>query len=253
MNTTIWFRNTLTLLALLTFISCAAKQQRRDAMSSIDSRLGDLQRSIDLLGQKLESNQNDVMVLQDQMESTRIQVQKMEYQASKTEATRSAGRVGAAPTKSLPPLIEIRSIESPRKDKQSGSDNDNPLKLYRDAYALYEANKQNEAIEKFSDFVKQNPQHDYADNAIYWMGESYYDQKEFMLAITEFRRVIREYPTSNKLADAFLKIGMCYERLDDRGEATKAYASVQEQYPYSPAAQRAQERLAKLQAATPLR
>jgi TolA-binding protein len=59
--------------------------------------------------------------------------------------------------------------------------------------------------------------------------------------------VLKEYPTSNKLADAVLKIGLSFERLDDLGEAKKAYAMVTEQYPYSEAAKRAHDRLAKLQ------
>lgn len=222
-------------------IGCAGSTQQRAQMSTIDGRLNDMQRSLDLMNQRFENVQNDVMVLQDQMETTRIQVQKVELAASKPAGTVAPKR------KELPPLIEIRSIETPRQVSANGSKgNENPLQLYKSAYGLYEANKLNDALEKFEEFVKANPSHDYADNAVYWMGECYYDQKEFMLAITEFKRVIKQYPASNKLADAWLKIGLCYERLDDSGEAARAYKSVQEQYPYTVAAKRAEERLNKL-------
>jgi tol-pal system protein YbgF len=232
---------------------CAVNRQQQERVISLENRLNDIQRTLDRLPQKMEAMQNDTMVLQDQMETTRLQVQKMQLFDSKPKAQQAA-IIRAYNKQSLPPLIEIHSIPASNVATASSttaatkdSSDENPLTSYRAAYALYEAGKYNEAIEKFTDFVKKNPQHDYADNAIYWTGEAYYDQKEFMLAISEFRQVLKEYPTSNKLADAVLKIGLSFERLDDLGEAKKAYAMVTEQYPYSEAAKRAHDRLAKLQ------
>ena len=46
----------------------------------------------------------------------------------------------------------------------------------------------------FEDFVRANPTHEYADNAYYWMGECFYGQTEFALAIGEFQKVAEMYP-----------------------------------------------------------
>lgn len=235
----------LTLILFGNLFGCAGQQQKRAEQVTMENRLADIQRSIDLAGQRMEAMQNDVMMLQDQMETTRLQVQKMAV-----NTPRPVNRVQTTP----PPLIEIHSADSSRAKKTSQSSRSlattgaakTPLTLYREAYQLYENGKLFEAQEKFAKFVKENPQHDYADNAIYWMGEVYYDQKEYLLAVSEFQRVINEYPTSNKLADAWLKVGLIYEILEDTAQASKAYQKVAMQFPYAPAAQRAEERLNKL-------
>lgn len=214
---------------------CASKNH--DALNSLDGRMRDLQRALEMMSKRQEGIQNDIMVLQDQMETTRIQVQKFELNGGKAKPVRQA-------EVSRPPLIEIRRIDVPSDNREADN---NPLGLYRQAYSLYENKKLFEAQEKFDKFVKANPQHDYADNAIYWMGEIYYDQKEYILAITEFKRVLKDYPNSNKTADAWLKIGLAYERLDDPKKAQLAYKSISTQYPYSSAANLANERLLRIQ------
>ncbi len=221
------------MLALI-FVGCAASRSAPPGEALSNPQLKDLQRSIAGVSKQVESIRNDVMILQDQMETTRIQVQKLSHhQMKKDPKVKTSNRVK-------------KPMAKPQRAKNNVQSDKHPLNLYRQAYALYEAGKLNQALEKFERFVQRYPQHDYADNAIYWMGETYYDQKEFILAITEFRRVIKRYPTSNKMADAILKIGYSYQRLDDANEAKKHYQRVVEQYPYTPAAKKAVERLARL-------
>jgi tol-pal system protein YbgF len=225
----------LILLLSVGSFGCGAKSIDRSRINTIHSRIDEVQRAISQLTRKFEVSTNEVMVLQDQMETTRIQVQKMAHHGpAKKVATKKKERK---------PFISIKPSAVTAKEKAKQSD---AMTLYRRAFSNYEQRKLNRALEEFEDFVKKYPQHDYADNAIYWMGEAYYSQKEYLLAITEFRRVAKTYPTSNKLPDALLKIGFSYERLEDGREAKEILAQVVEQYPYTVAAKKAAKRLVQL-------
>jgi TolA-binding protein len=50
---------------------------------------------------------------------------------------------------------------------------------YNKAFALFEQEKNAEAIALFEKFVKKYPDHPYADNAVYWIGEAYFRIGDF--------------------------------------------------------------------------
>jgi tol-pal system protein YbgF len=121
-----------------------------------------------------------------------------------------------------------------------------PLALYKSAYDDLRAGKHEAAEHGFREFVKKYPHHDYADNAQYWLGECFYDQRAFDRAAPEFRAVVQRWPTGNKAPDAMLKLGFSLLALGDvdRGRAT--LRAVDSTYPRTEAARLASERLAQL-------
>ena len=52
-----------------------------------------------------------------------------------------------------------------------------PLALYKTAYDDLRAGRHEAAERGFREFVRSYPHHDYADNAQYWLGECFYDQR----------------------------------------------------------------------------
>ena len=90
------------------------------------------------------------------------------------------------------------------------------------------------------------PQSEFADNAQYWLGETYYVLRRYDLAIAEFSKIIKSYPNSPKLADAFLKIGFSYFEIQDWTNARKALERVTAQFPESGAAALAKKRLEQM-------
>ena len=88
--------------------------------------------------------------------------------------------------------------------------------------------------------------HNYADNAIYWMGESYYDRGLWRKALQTFQQVIQNYPLENKVPDAMLKLGLCQKQLNNIRQAREILLQVAELYPKSPVARIAQDRLKTL-------
>jgi tol-pal system protein YbgF len=114
---------------------------------------------------------------------------------------------------------------------------------YRTAVELLRAGKHDDAIAMFRDFVADHPGHDYADNAQYWLGEAYYDRKDYTRALAEFRVAVDKYPRGNKVPDALLKVGYCYLALGQTEKGRFALEQVIAIYPKTEPAALAGKRL----------
>jgi tol-pal system protein YbgF len=107
---------------------------------------------------------------------------------------------------------------------------------YRNALSLLRGGKFDEALRAFSDFIASYPGHAYADNASYWRGEVLYAKKDYEAALRQFQDVAERFPSSRKLPDSLLKIGMCHRRMGDTERARVYFRRVLRQYPDSNAA-----------------
>jgi tol-pal system protein YbgF len=124
-----------------------------------------------------------------------------------------------------------------------------PVAQYQRYVAALKAGNHAYAIAGFKNFLELYPDHDYADNAGYWLGEAFYDKKDFASALAQFRRVASDYPDGNKVPDALLKAGFCYLALGDERNARALLHQVATSYPKSTPALLATRRLAELDAA----
>jgi tol-pal system protein YbgF len=95
-------------------------------------------------------------------------------------------------------------------------------------------------------FLDRNPKHDLADNAQYWLAESYYDRKQFPLALIEFQKVIDRYPSGNKKPDAMLKVAFCQLMRGKLPEGRAALQRVITSFPDSSPAALARAKLEEL-------
>lgn len=118
-----------------------------------------------------------------------------------------------------------------------------PSLLYKKARNLLIEENYLIAGELFTDFIKQFPDHDLAGNAAYWRGECYYSLNEYKKAITIFKDLVSQYPKSGKVPGAILKTGYAYLSLNDPNRAHHYLKKVLRTYPFSPAAEKAQEKL----------
>jgi tol-pal system protein YbgF len=146
-------------------------------------------------------------------------------------------------TAAAPPITAAGAAgAAPDVDDLGG---DPALSLYRRGTAALKAREHAAAVAAFRDLVARYPQHDYADNAQYWLGEAFYDQKDYARAITEFRATVSRYPRGNKVPDALLKIGFAYQALGETDKARAALEQVVSLYPGSSPAAIASARLEK--------
>lgn len=139
-----------------------------------------------------------------------------------------------------------------REGMPGGAKIDHPeaVALYRKSYEALRSGKHEEAMQGFRDFLRAFPAHDLADNSQYWLGECYYDRKDYASAVREFRRVIERYPSGNKVPDALLKVGYSYLALGSTEAGRQTLGQLQRSYPRHEAAALAESRLAQLDRST---
>ncbi len=136
----------------------------------------------------------------------------------------------------------------PKKPKKPAKDPPKPKAddagaAYEAAVALVKDKDHDGAIAALRAFLVDHPRHDLADNAQYWLGEVYYDAKDWARALIEFRATVEKYPKGNKVPDALLKMGYCYASLGQDAKARAALEQVVETYPKSQPAALAEKRL----------
>jgi tol-pal system protein YbgF len=123
-----------------------------------------------------------------------------------------------------------------------GSDRDN----YQAAFELLKEQRYEPAALAFQQFLKTYPDSELADNAQYWLAESYYVTQKFEQALSSFKTVINEYPRSRKVPDALLKMGYCNYELERWDAARAALSKVRADYPETTAARLAGQRLERM-------
>lgn len=100
-----------------------------------------------------------------------------------------------------------------------------------------------DAAEEFQSFLARYPNSEYADNAQYWLGESYYVTRNYDIALKAFQGLMDSFPDSPKVPDALLKMGYTYYELKQWDNARAALTQVQEKYPDTTLARLAESRL----------
>ena len=123
-----------------------------------------------------------------------------------------------------------------------GSDRDN----YQAAFELLKEQRYEPAALAFQQFLVSYPESQLADNAQYWLAESYYVTDQFENALKEFEVVISKHPRSRKVPDALLKIGYSNYELERLDAARSSLARVQSEYPDTTAARLAEQRLKRM-------
>ncbi len=123
-----------------------------------------------------------------------------------------------------------------------GSDRDN----YQAAFELLKEQRYEQAAMAFKQFLVAYPDSELADNAQYWLAESYYVTQRFNNALAAFAIVIDDYPRSRKVPDALLKVGYCNYELKRWNAARGALAKVQSNYPETTASRLAGQRLKRM-------
>lgn len=118
---------------------------------------------------------------------------------------------------------------------------------YSEAFNLLKEGKHEPAVDKFRAFIAAYPDSDYADNAQYWLGESFYARRKFEEALQEYKTLINRYPDSGKASHALLKIGYSYDEMGQKDLAQGELEDLISRYPGTSAAQLAEDRLRQIQ------
>lgn len=162
----------------------------------------------------------------------------------------SAAAAAAAPQEVpevRPPMdtpSDTIAIDKPQVDSQAAPVSSEAEKAaYDKAFQALKDLRYADAAEEFQAFLSQYPTSEYADNAQYWLGESYYVTRNYDIALAAFQDLMDKYPDSPKVPDALLKVGYTYYELKQWDNARAALTRVQESYPDTTLARLAESRL----------
>jgi tol-pal system protein YbgF len=209
-------------------------------LSDLDSRTTNIERvvqnqSLLSLAQRTDQLQNETSVLRGRIEvlenaneTLRKQQRDLYADLDKRLAALSAGQAPGAPA----------------AQPAAGADQT----AYNQAFDILKTGKYADAITAFQQFLQNWPKSSLADNAQYWLGESYYVTRDFQSSAAAFQTLLDRWPDSRKAPDALLKLGYTQAELKHTAQARATLVSVSTRFPGTDAANLAAARLLQLPA-----
>jgi tol-pal system protein YbgF len=117
---------------------------------------------------------------------------------------------------------------------------------YRQAIMLFGRGRHADARRAFQAVFDSDAAGDLADNALFWIGETYYAAGDYTNAVKNYTRVVNEFADQNKAPDAMFKIALAQERTGDLALARRTLQQVIERFPYSSTASSAKAELQRI-------
>ena len=228
------------LVAVLFLSGCAANDLVVKRQSEAEAKIEFLIQSSKKTEQRHNELAGQLQAAEERLTATSAEIKllKDDNRALRDSQDELKTRIAAAVQQSQTPKVEIINQQPVKTARESG-----PPAEYLKAFGLYSANNFQAAIESFEAFIKNNPDSDYAANALYWIGECHYSLSDLPKAQDAFSRVAASYPKSTKVPDALLKLGYTLAALKEKDKAAAVFEKIITAFPSSPAAAKARERL----------
>lgn len=124
----------------------------------------------------------------------------------------------------------------------AGKSSPEEISAYKSSLEILKQGNYAAAADQLQSLLSGGLKADLADNVYYWLGESSFGQKKYDEALSNFKQV-SNYKISEKKDDAQYMVARCYERLGKSQQAVTEYKKLIESYPTSEFVKRAQARL----------
>ncbi|MEO8443218.1 MAG: tol-pal system protein YbgF, partial [Betaproteobacteria bacterium] len=161
--------------------------------------------------------------------------------APATEAPAGAGApaatAGGAPT-GVAPAAGSAAVAAANVD--AGAE----TRAYEAAQGQRRVGNYQGAIVAFQNFIKQHPKSNLAPRAQYWIGDSYFNLRDFKLAIGSQQTLLKTYPESPTVPDAMLNIASSQIEMGETAVGRRTLEELVAKFPVSEAAEKAKRRIA---------
>ncbi len=125
----------------------------------------------------------------------------------------------------------ISQKESSISESQLEELSKNPSDIYKLAYNMLIQENFSEAEKYFNIFLGENPDDPLASNAYYWLGETFYVQKQFQKAAISFAKGYKKFPKGNKAIDQVFKLALTFVNLGKNEDACAAFSKLELEFP----------------------
>lgn len=198
--------------------------------AAVNERLASIEYSVKSAQDRLASFEASQQDQSGRLSEVRDAVASLEKKAASLERAVSETRAGAA--------AKARGDRTAKPEDAEA--------LYQRGYRETTSKDFPGAVDTFQKFLSSYPDHKYAGNAQYWLGEIYYAKGDWEMAVLEFDKAVKKYPGSEKTPASLLKQGFAFEKLGAGKEARVLLDEIVRKYPASPEADLAKKKLETL-------
>lgn len=244
-----------------------AKEENENFKETLNMQLGNLSEQIMLLADQMNQTSANLDAVQKNSQSAMAQAKMAEERAmamekaaadSIAQAQKKAAEAEAAAAEAIkkanskpeitPDQAKIKfkngkKVAEETEPQEEVAETGPGKEIYDRALSLFRASKFNEAYRAFTEYIEQYPNGKMAPNCRFWLGDCYYNQQEYELAILEYQKVLADYPKDGKAPAALLKQGLAFEKLKDNDTAKIVYNKLLAEYSQSEQVTSAKNRL----------
>ncbi len=186
------------------------------------------------LQSELDSLKTENVQLQNKLSATEQNNQELMTKISDLEAANMAMKKRTSE--------KSASASMSHRPAQAGKSSPEEIRAYKEGVSSFNAKKYSDAVSAFQALLNNGIKDDYADNCHYWIGLSSYQMKDYQAALSHFQAVLN-YRFSEKRDDSQLMIARTYEKMGNRENAMTEYKRLVDMYPTSEYAAKAKSKL----------
>jgi TolA-binding protein len=125
----------------------------------------------------------------------------------------------------------------------------NSLHAYFEGLQYRAQGQQDKAIEAFTRFMHENPDHVYSDRAQYLIVDSYLISQEYHLAVVASYQFEKQFPESQKLPQALYQRGLAQHKLGQQEQSLYTFQSIVQHFSRSSVAEMAENKINEIKKA----
>src|SRR5438876_169398 len=197
----------------------------QDIQANSGTRLDTMSTQVQGLSDNLEEIKSRLGKLNQQLVDLQNAVQSIDAKLASSATTTSAG-AGGLTGATAPGATGVPPSKSPQPTPPPSADT-----LYNNGLRDIQGGKYDLARQEFQDYLKYYSETDLASNAQFYLGEIAYVQKNYQEAVTQYDKVLINYPKSFKLAPARYKKGMALIELGQKPAGIRELREVIRRFP----------------------
>jgi tol-pal system protein YbgF len=230
-------------------------EQSGDNVGKLSATMSGLQKSVQDVqangGARLDTMSTQVQGVSDNLEEIKSRLGKLNQQLvdlQNTVQSLDAKISGGAPAGGSVPATGTSGTSAAPTGVAATPAGSTPSAdtLYSNGYRDLNTGKYELARSEFQDYIKYFGNTDLASNAQFYVGESYYMQKNYEQAVVEYDKLLNNYPKSFKLAPARLRKGLALIELGQKTAGIRELREVVKRFPGSEEDRRARSKLTEL-------